>query len=109
MKDADAILKALMQKQEFLSLDEDTNAKNAARSDLEYLINELIQKDFPLLVQWLYRIDVDERKLKLALEQHQQADASFILADMIIERQLQKHKFRQSFPVNRNIPDEDRW
>ena len=60
-------------------------------------INQLIQKDFQKLVTLLYRIDVNETKLKLLLQQHSDEDAGKIIAALIIERQIQKIKTRQQF------------
>ncbi|MEO6844593.1 MAG: hypothetical protein ABI184_05430, partial [Ginsengibacter sp.] len=39
------------------------------RLKLISLINELINKDFDVLVQLLYRIDVSEKKIRAVLEQ----------------------------------------
>jgi hypothetical protein len=69
----------------------------------------LIQHDFGTLVQWLYRIDVDEKKIKAALASEVESNASTLLATLMIERQLQKIKYRSQFTRNDNIPDEERW
>jgi len=82
---------------------------NQLRVTLEHLINELIQHDFGTLVQWLYRIDVDEKKIKAALTLQKESNASAILAALMIERQLQKIEYRSQFTRNENIPDEERW
>ena len=51
----------------------DINQENndSIKGRLIILINELINKDFSSLVQLLYRIDVDENKLKENLKQHE--------------------------------------
>lgn len=59
-------------------------------------INYLIQKDFQKLLTILYRIDVSEEKLKTMLSGSDE-DAGRIIADLIIERQIQKIKSRQQF------------
>jgi hypothetical protein len=82
---------------------------NHLRARLEHLINELIQHDFGTLVQWLYRIDVDEKKIKAALASEVESNASTLLATLMIERQLQKIQYRSQFTRNDNIPDEERW
>ena len=60
-------------------------------------INHLISSDFETLVALLYRIDVSEAKLKQALKNDQASDAGKIIADLIIERQMEKIKTRENF------------
>jgi|SRR6185312_16065125 len=80
------------------------------RLKLISLINELINKDFDALVQLLYRIDVSEKKIRAVLDQNMETDSAGILADLIIERQLQKIESRKHFS-NRSSPesDEEKW
>lgn len=73
------------------------------REQLIPLINELINKDFHALIQLLYRIDVDEKKIKVYLNQNTNKDSAPLIADLIIERQLQKMQSRKYFS-NRNNP-----
>ena len=80
------------------------------RKQLVTLINELISQDFSALVRLLYRIDVDEKKIRLSLDQMRNKDSALILADLIIERQLQKIESRKHFNGNRNDDDgEEKW
>ena len=72
-------------------------------------INHLIQNDFQKLALILYRIDVNEEKLKRLLEENTNKDASTIITDLIIERQLQKIKSRQEFRRDNNISEEEKW
>jgi len=72
-------------------------------------INHLIQNDFQKLVIFLYRIDVSEAKLKYMLKDNTDKDASPIIADLIIERQLQKIRSRQEQSRNENIDDVEKW
>jgi hypothetical protein len=67
------------------------------REQLIFLINELINSDFEALVQLLYRIDVDEKKLKQLLQAYADTDAASIIADLIISRQLQKTATKKQF------------
>lgn len=53
-------------------------------------INHLINHDFEKLVFHLYRIDVNEAKMKQLLEQNNGENAAGLIADLIIERQLEK-------------------
>ena len=72
-------------------------------------INHLIQSDFQKLVSVLYRIDVSEAKLKYLLKENTETDASGIIADLIIERQLQKIKSRQEYRRDATTSEEDSW
>jgi hypothetical protein len=72
-------------------------------------INQLIQSDFEKLVSLLYRIDISEPKLKLLLQQNPGEDAGKIIAELIIERQLQKIKSRQEYRRDSTISDEESW
>lgn len=74
------------------------------------LINELIQKDFNALVQLLYRIDVDEKKIRVYLKENKNQDSASVLADLIIERQQQKIKSRQEFQTkNKKDDNDEKW
>ncbi|MBK5270419.1 MAG: hypothetical protein JJE22_05325 [Bacteroidia bacterium] len=80
------------------------------RENLSQHINYLIQTNFQKLVSILYRIDVSEIKLKALLQENKFADAGAIIADLIIERQLQKIKSRQQFSQrDKNLNNEEQW
>jgi len=73
-------------------------------------INYLIETNFKKLVTIVYRVDVSEAKLKVLLQENSGADAGGIIAELIIERQLQKIKSRREFRnLDKNISDEDKW
>ena len=103
------LLQCLQESHQFLAHCNTMEETNNLRARLEHLINELIQHDFGTLVQWLYRIDVDEKKIKSALASEVESNASALLATLMIERQLQKIQYRSQFIRNDNIPDEERW
>lgn len=80
------------------------------RDKLIDLINILINKDFHALVQLLYRIDVNEKKIKACLQQNKHTDSASIIADLIIERQLQKIESRKQFSEDKNQENnEEKW
>lgn len=80
------------------------------REQLISLINKLINKDFHALVQLLYRIDVDEKKIRNYLDQNANEDSASILADLIIERQSQKIESRKNFTNKKSDEsDEEKW
>lgn len=79
------------------------------RCQLEYLVNHLIKNDFNRLVQVLYRIDVSETKLKKLLSENAGTDATIVITDLIIEREIQKIYSRKKNHSNKDIPDEEVW
>jgi hypothetical protein len=77
---------------------------------LAVYINKLIEADFHKLISILYRLDVSETKLRQLLEENTGSDAGVIIADLIIERQIQKIKSRQQFGRKDNTIDEnEKW
>src|ERR1700761_1137750 len=80
------------------------------RQQLRSFIDKLIVDDFQMLVQLLYRIDVNERKLKYLLQENVGTDSAMIIADLIIERQREKIASRRQFNQQINPDtDEERW
>ena len=73
-------------------------------------INNLILHDFQKLVSLLYRIDINEEKLKYLLKENADKDAASIIADLIIERQMQKIKSRELFKQwDLDIDENEKW
>ena len=88
---------------ENLSMDE-------LRKKIAEYINPLISKNFNKLISILYRLDINESKLKQLLNDNPAGDAGMIIADLIIERQMQKTKSRESFRKKDNDIDEsEKW
>ena len=80
------------------------------RNKLINLINELINKDFQGLIQLLYRVDVSEKKIRAFLNENTNEDTAAGLADLIIERQLQKTESRKANrSKNDDASNEERW
>jgi hypothetical protein len=73
-------------------------------------INDMIDHDFNRLVNVLYRIDVNESKLRQMLNENAH-DTGRVIAGLIIERQLQKIASRESFRTNneRSIDEDEKW
>lgn len=76
---------------------------------LRFAINRMILEDFTFLVSLLYRLDVSERKLKDILKTNSQDDAGKLIAQLIIERQLEKLRTRRLFNNDDDIPDKEKW
>ncbi|MEO9211080.1 MAG: hypothetical protein ABI208_08275 [Ginsengibacter sp.] len=87
------------------------STKNAyeSRELFILLINQIIDTDFESLLHLLYKIDVDEKKLKLSLNNAPGFDSAPIIADLMIERQLQKIKSREEFSNTNSSSDEEKW
>ena len=73
-------------------------------------INELIKNNFESLVTLLYKIDINEDKLKYLLKDHPGEDAGNVIASLIIERLQQKAIFKKQF-INKPSSDdnEEKW
>ena len=56
------------------------------RKELADKINYLLVNDFASLVQILYRIDIDETRLKESLQQRKTESGGIVIADMMIKR-----------------------
>ena len=69
----------------------------------------IVYHDFHKLVVVLYRVDVSEPKLKKLLQANPQTDAAVIIADLLIERQVEKIKTRESFRGKNDIPEDEKW
>ena len=77
---------------------------------LQQHINNLILHDFQKLVSLLYRIDINEEKLKYLLKENADRDAATIISDLIIERQKQKIKSRELFKQwDMDIDENEKW
>jgi hypothetical protein len=83
---------------------------NELKEKLKEYCNHLIKTNFEKMVGILYRIDVSEVKLKQVLNQNPSEDAGEIIAQLIIERQLQKIQTRKNFKQeNNNNSEEEKW
>jgi hypothetical protein len=83
--------------------------KEEMKEHLVLYLNYLLLHDFNKLVQILYRVDVSEQKLKEFLQSNPQKDAAVVMADLLIQRQEEKIKTKESFKSNTDIPDEEKW
>ena len=76
---------------------------------LSAYINDLILNHFDELVNLLYRVDVSEQKLRTLLKENNSGNAGDLIATLIIDRQVQKLKFRQEHGRNTNTSEEETW
>ena len=83
--------------------------KQKLKEQLVFFINYLLLNDFNRLVHALYRVDVNEEKLKTILRDNPQTDSAEIIADLLIQRQQQKIETKQSLKKDTDIAEEDIW
>jgi hypothetical protein len=57
---------------------------------IRQLVQELIDRDFEKLLLILYRLDINEKKVKEAIDMTGPANAPLSIAELIIEREKQK-------------------
>ena len=62
---------------------------------LSTFINNLIVNNFEGLISVLYRVDINEEKLRELLSENNGTESAKIIAAIIIDRQLEKIKSRQ--------------
>ena len=67
---------------------------------LAAFVKELLQTDMHRLLQALYRLDVDERKVKNALQQNSVDEVAAALAQLIFDREMQRVITRQRYSGN---------
>ena|ERR1051325_1304665 len=76
---------------------EEQQLYDALKRLLSKRIEEMIDHEFDKFVNLLYRIDINESKVKQALSQHPFSKGVEAVADMIIQRQLQKVITRKQY------------
>ncbi len=88
--------------------DEDQLKNRLLRDQFTGYIRRLILNDFEKLVNLLYRIDVDENKIRQLLNDNANEDSAEIIAALIINRQIEKIKLKKTI---RQSPesDEEKW
>jgi hypothetical protein len=76
---------------------------------LAEIVNGWIRSDFTRLVQFLYRIDISESRLRQLLEENTEEDTGQLLARLILERLWQKIETRRQYKPGETTSDEERW
>lgn len=92
-----------------ITSDLNTKELRKIKERLTEYINYLLVNDFNQLVQLLYRIDIDERKLKATLAAYTETDSAGIIAEQIIQRLIQKSLTRKQSNPDTAIDDEEKW
>jgi hypothetical protein len=87
------------------------DAEGALETMLAEKVNILIERNFDQLLQLLYRIDINEQRLRRLLVENEGEDAGMIIARLIIERQWQKIETRRKYrqDTDAGAEDEEKW
>ena len=74
-------------------------------------IHHLISNNFNKLISILYRIDISEVKLRQLLANDPVEDAGKTIAELIIQRQLEKMRYRENFQskAENRIDEDEKW
>jgi len=91
------------------SIPENISGEEGFLETLSHKINALIIKDFNGLISILYRLDIDETKLRTTLSENTNEDAGMLIARMIMEREQKKSETRKMFRNQHNSGEEERW
>jgi hypothetical protein len=70
---------------------------NLLREKLAIVIGNMIHDDFEKLCQAMYRLDVSESKFHQILTEKPSTEIPLYLADLVIERELQKVRTRMMY------------
>jgi hypothetical protein len=89
--------------------EQDAVRKGEKMQALIHYINYLLLHHFEKLIHVLYRVDVDEKKLKELLNEKKDQDAALVISELLIERQLQKAAFKENTTSANSVDDEEKW
>jgi hypothetical protein len=87
----------------------DVLQKQNLKEELVSRVNYFLLHDFNRVIQVLYRVDVNEAKLKNMLRENPDKDAAAIIADLLIRRQEEKIRTRGSFGPGTDATEEEKW
>lgn len=82
--------------------------EHAGYEQLIRYLNELLLNDFSSLIQLLYRVDIDEQKLKVILANNISTDTAVLLADLLIKRQVEKIAIRKN-QEKKDVSGDEEW
>ncbi|MCZ2222668.1 MAG: hypothetical protein LC122_03455 [Chitinophagales bacterium] len=86
-----------------------TTIEKFSKEDLIVFIKQLISNDFEKLIFLLYRIDVNENKIKQLLDKSTINTEELIaqaIIDRIAEKKITKEKYKQQ---QQDIDEDDKW
>jgi hypothetical protein len=80
-----------------LAYEYETLSRQELKSRLTILIEGLLRTNFEKLCNMIYRHDVDETKFNAALQEGSIFDQASSIADLVIDRELQKVETRKAY------------
>ncbi len=89
-----------------------TDAVGVLEGLLAEKVGALIDGNFDQLLQLLYRIDINEQRLRRLLVENKGKDAAKIIARLIIQRQWEKIESRRQYRQDKTGNEDDgeeRW
>jgi hypothetical protein len=86
-----------IEKDEALLKSDDLARIHVLRNILAEKLNELLQNNFEKLRFFLYRVDIPEETVARLYTETNRSDLHFKLADLIIEREMQKVRTRLAY------------
>lgn len=89
----------------------DSVSINELRQRLAERLEVLVERDFQQFVLLLYQVDVSEKKVKEILATDSSPEVFLSIAQLIIDRQMEKIKSRERFrqPPESLTDDEEKW
>ena len=92
-----------LDEEEALVSGEDKIDLNILHKKLSILVAYLLENDMHRLLNAMYRLDVSEVKFHQAMQSDSKENAAFRIADLIIEREMQKVKTRLHYKKHRKF------
>lgn len=94
---------------QMLQLHFEIELKNTEKQAIIDYIDHLIANNFQQLINVLYKIDISENKIKLALQQQQNRKTAEVLVEMILERLQEKAESRKATKTNNFISEDEKF
>jgi hypothetical protein len=87
------------------------DAQETVEAVLAEKVNALIEGNFDQLLQLLYRIDINEYRLRRLLVENEGEDAGKIIARLIVQRQWEKIESRRKYrqDTDAGADGEEKW
>ena len=94
------------------SLDIDLTQPTATDAELLAVLSAriegLLEQDTDMLMSLLYRLDIDEKAILIALEPHNDESAAMALAKIVLDRQKQRTATKRAIAV-RPLENPEEW
>lgn len=83
-------------------LESTMSSEEEFRTWLEDRIAHMLEHETDLLLSTLYRLDIDEEKIKHVLDSNRQFSIAGGLTELVLERQRRRQATKQSYRVERD-------